>query len=300
MSTPGFTVVVVLHNSERHLRRLLDSIEHHLSTALPEIVVVDSGSSDHAAELAEARGARVLRTANIGFGAANNAGVAMASHAVCALLNPDIALLDSGLHRLVELARTRQALFVPRLRDDHGAVERSAHPVPGRLGGLLPAVIHPRALPRAARLRVDPWRATRPRTVGWAIAACVVARTSLLRALGPFDPDAFLFYEDMDLCLRARAAGAPTELRPEVELLHTGRHSTDPAFGGEPLELLAARRREVIRSALGPRASLLDDLSQATTFATRAIARRAIGRDARREFAQLRAVIRPDRGAARQ
>ena len=47
----GFTAVIVLHDSERELRVLLDSVAVHLAEP-PQIVVVDSGSSDGGAELA--------------------------------------------------------------------------------------------------------------------------------------------------------------------------------------------------------------------------------------------------------
>lgn len=53
-------------------------------------------------------------------------------------------------------------------------------------------------------------RSNRPRRVGWAIGCCIVARTETLRRLGPFDDETFLFAEDMDLGLRARAAGIET------------------------------------------------------------------------------------------
>jgi GT2 family glycosyltransferase len=152
--------------------------------------------------------------------------------------------------------------------------------------------MHPLALPAPLRERAEPHRADAPRTVGWAIAAAVIARTSTLRDLGPFDPVDFLFYEDLDLCLRARARGVPTELHPEIRLLHAGGHATGPAFGGEPHELLAARRRAVVGARLGPRALALDDAAQALTFATRAAARRALRRDAGREVDQLRALLR--------
>src|SRR5205085_172986 len=80
----------------------------------------------------------------------------------------------------------------------------------------------------------EPYRAERPRSVGWAIAACVAARSDVLRRLGPFDPAQFLFFEDMDLCLRARAAGIPTVLDPSVGVRHLGGHATRPAYAGEP------------------------------------------------------------------
>ena len=56
-------------------------------------------------------------------------------------------------------------------------------------------------------------------------------------------------------------------------MVHTGGHSTAPAYGGEPHALLARRRREVVTARLGRRAAALDDLAQATTFATRAAGR---------------------------
>ncbi len=286
-----FTAVVVIHDSAADLARLLESIARHLDPA-PELVVVDSGSRDDGAALARAAGAEVVELAgNSGFGAANNAGVARAGSAVCVLLNPDVELHDDGLVQLAALAaRGPDALLVPRLLNPDGTVQRTAHSLPGRADALLPALLHPRALPRRAREHADPWRAESPRVVGWAIAACLAGRTATLHRLGPFDPATFLFYEDLDLCLRARAAGIPTVLRPEIALTHRGGHSTGPAYGGEPHELLARRRRTVVGGRLGTRALALDDAAQGITFATRALGRRIMRRDARRERAQLAAL----------
>jgi GT2 family glycosyltransferase len=286
----SFTAVVVLHDSERELAALLASIRTHVAPP-PQLVVVDSGSSDAGAQLAREHGAEVLvLDGNPGFGAANNAALERAVHDVTVLLNPDVVALDDGLHELAARARGRDALHVPRLLNADGSVQRSAHPLPGRASALLPALVHPRALPRPLREAADPWRAEHERDVGWAIAACVAARTDTLRALGPFDPRAFLFYEDLDLCLRARAAGVPTVLHPGIRLVHTGGHATRPAFGGEAHELEARRRREVVGATLGRRALALDDAAQALTFATRAAARTLLRRGASRERAQLHAL----------
>lgn len=285
-----FGGVVVIHNSERYLPGLFDSLERHVRPA-PELVVVDTGSQDRGAEIARARGATVIdRPDNPGFGTANNIGIASLHAEVCVLLNPDIELLDASLLRLVEHARRHRELLYPRLLNADGSVQRSAHPAPGTAGAVLPALIHPLALPRAVRLRADPWRAEQPRTVGWALAACLVARTDLLRELGPFDERIFLFYEDLDLGLRAAGAGIPVRLHPEVAIRHYGSHSTFPAYGGEPYELLAGLRRQVVGRQLGRRAVALDDMAQGLAFSTRALARVALRRDASREWAQLRAV----------
>ena len=270
----SFSVVVVLHDSAAELRVLLASIEAHLPVS-PQLIVVDSGSGDDGAAVARAAGADVVvLDGNPGFGAANNAGLARARHDVTVLLNPDCVLLDAGLARLATLAAGGDALLVPRLLNADGTLQRSAHPVPGTPMALLRAVLPTRALP-------EPHRAERPTEAGWAIAACVAARTSLLRDLGPFDPGAFLFYEDLDLCLRARAAGVPTVLHPELALRHTGGHSA-----GRAVALKARRRREVVGASLGARALAIDDAAQALTFLMRA----AVGRRRAENVEELRAL----------
>lgn len=287
---PAFSAVVVTHNSARELATLLDSIDRHLDPR-PQTIVVDAASTDGTLAAAEGRAEVVALGQNPGFGAASNEGAGHARGEVTVLLNPDVELLDDGLARLAEIARARRVLTVPRLLNADRSAQRSVHPLPGRVRELLPALVHPRALPGPLRLAADPWRSEQPRRVGWAVAACIAARTDLLLSLGPFDPGQFLFYEDMDLCLRAHDAGMATELHPEIAVVHTGGHSTAPAFGGEPHTLLARRRHDVVTARLGGRAAAIDDLAQITTFATRALGRRLLGRDSRRERAQLAAVL---------
>jgi N-acetylglucosaminyl-diphospho-decaprenol L-rhamnosyltransferase len=297
--TPALSIVVVAHDSEADLARLLASLARHVAAA-SQLLVVDTGSRDGSAARARAAGAELIKLeGNPGFGAANNAGVERAEAPVTALLNPDIALEHADLERLVARAARCRALFVPRLVGADGAVQKTAHPPPGRLEALGFALLGP-ALPPPLRLRAEPWRSARARPVGWAIAAALVARTDILRALGPFDPAAFLFYEDLDLCLRAAARGIPTVLDPGVVLRHRGGHSTGPAYEGEPYALLARRRREVVGARLGARALARDDLAQGVTFATRAAARRLVGRPATRPLAQLAALRAVRRAGARR
>ena len=274
-----FTVVTVLHQSAPELPRLLRSIDAHLDPR-PQIVAVDSGSTDGGSDLVREAGAEVVvLEGNPGFGVATNAGVQRARHQVTALLNPDCELPDDSLAELATRAAAADALLVPRLLNPDGSPQRSAHPLPGRPAALLRAVLPGPVLPQ-------PHLAHRTRAVGWAIAACLVARTELLRRLGPFDPDTFLFYEDLDLCLRARQAGVPTMLHPGIRVRHLGGRSTARQFGGEPFDLQARRRREVVGSRLGPRALRYDDGAQALTFGLRA----AVGRERGRNMAALRAL----------
>jgi GT2 family glycosyltransferase len=285
----GFAIVTVIHNSERELSGLLESVARRLDPQ-PRVIVVDGGSSDGGGALARDWGAELVELGgNPGFGAANNAGLELVREPVTTLVNPDVELLDDGLALLAELAAAHEALEVPRLLNADGSIQDSAHPLPGTLEAFVPALIPRPLLPGALRRRYEPWRSHDARPVGWATGACLAARTELLRRLGPFDPDAFLFYEDMELCLRARDLGVPTILRPEIRLRHLGGTSTERALGSQALELDAQRRRAVV-ARRGRMAVAIDDASQAATFGVRAAARRLAGRGGELESARLRAL----------
>ena len=286
----SFSVVIVLHDSEPELELLLRSVATHLPER-PQLIVVDTGSRDGGVALATAHGAEVIALPdNPGFGAGCNAGIERVSEPVTAFVNPDVELLDDGLARLAGDAAAGGALLAPRLLNADGSVQDSAHPLPGRLGTLLPALLPRRLLP----VRFEPWRSERTREVGWAVAACILGRTDELRALGPFDPNAFLFYEDMELCLRARRAGMPTILRPDVAVRHLGGASIGRALAEErDLDLRARRRREVMAQE-GRLPLAVDDLSEGLTFAVRGAAKALVGRG-QIERRRLRALLRARR-----
>ena len=288
--TADYTIVTVIHDSESELPPLLDSVAR-LPEPRPRIIVVDSGSSDGGAALAAERGAEVISLdGNRGFGAGCNAGIERVTETVTAFVNPDVELFDDGLSRLASDAAAGGALLAPRLLNPNGSVQDSAHPLPGRIDALIPALFPRRLLP----VRYEPWRSDSPRPVGWAVAACIVGRTDELRALGPFDADAFLFYEDLELCLRARRAGMATILRPDVAVRHLGGASTGRALGADrDLELRARRRREVM-AAEGRAALALDDLSEGLTFGLRGAAKALVG-GGELERRKLRALLRARR-----
>jgi N-acetylglucosaminyl-diphospho-decaprenol L-rhamnosyltransferase len=272
--TRGYAAVIVLHESRDELAVLLDSLR---DIEAPRLYVVDTGADDGGAELASKHGARVLvRRDNPGFGAATNEALQSVDEDVAILLNPDVIAIDDSLPRLAQLAREHEGLHAPRLLNPDGSTQRSAHPLPGTLGAFLPAVLP--WLPRTIRVRAEPYRSEKPRTVGWAIAAALAARTQTLRRF-PFDPRIHLFAEDMDVCLRAREQGVRTIYHPQLRLVHTGRHSV----ADEPYAALARNRHAVMKH----RGQRMDDAAQLLTFATRA----AIKHPNDKERAQLSALL---------
>ena len=301
--THDFTIVVVTHNSAPDLKRLLASIANHLQPR-PPVIVVDAASQDDSAAVASTYRCEVIELhRNVGFGAACNLGVERASTEATVLLNPDCELSDSSIVQLVAFAVRNQCIAAPRLLNSDGSVQDSAHCIPASLWSVIGAVAPRRLLPHPLRSRVEPHRSHAARPVGWVIAACVAAPTRVLRKLGPFEARDFLFYEDLDLCLRARKLGVETWLVPEVRITHAGGTSVKRAMGDRSAFLKAARRREVVRRRLGAHALVADDVCELATYSLRLIGRTVLRLPADRDRRNLLAhwaAIRAPRAAGRK
>ena len=290
--------MTVLHDSEAELAVLLRSIERWLPAAA--VVIVDSGSTDDGVAVARRwrqGAATVLELGeNVGFGRAVNAGMALVEAPVTALLNPDVELPDASLSAAArEALRPPARLIAPLVVRPGGDREDNAQREPGSPALLAHALLPGAALPGPIAAAIEPWRSSRPRRAGWAVGSCLVARTETLRRLGPFDERAFMYAEDLDMGLRAADAGIGTWFWPAARVVHGGAHASRRAFGGEPFDLLARRRREVVLERRGgPRASA-DAVLQVLTFGDRLVLKRLAGQATGRERRQLEAVLRARR-----
>jgi N-acetylglucosaminyl-diphospho-decaprenol L-rhamnosyltransferase len=73
-------------------------------------------------------------------------------------------------------------------------------------------------------------RATKPVDVEWATAACLMIRRRAFDQIGGFDERYFLYFEDVDLCVRLRAAGFRVRYDPTVRLHHDYRAASRAGF----------------------------------------------------------------------
>jgi GT2 family glycosyltransferase len=263
----------------------------------PELLVVDNASTDRVGEaLARWRGPSrfIALTENVGFGAASNVGVAEAEGEVTVLLNPDTELLDDGLDRLAATAAELRALVGPRLLNTDGSVQPSASGPPVGawpwVGALLPGTIQPDAV----RAHTEPYRLERRLRVSWLTGACVAAPTALLRELGPFDTALHMFSEDVDLGLRAAAAGASSWFDPDsCRIVHHGQASSTLAYGSRDgyRPTAALNRRAAVRRAYGPRREWLAWRAMRLNLRLRLAAKTLLGRATERDRAAVRAAV---------
>jgi N-acetylglucosaminyl-diphospho-decaprenol L-rhamnosyltransferase len=292
-------LVTVTRNSAAELGALLGSAERHLPGV--RVVVVDCASSDETLAVAgrHPSAVTVALPENVGFGRGCNRGLAEVGEPVTVLVNPDVELLDDSLLALaVEASRTDrpERLLAPLVLSADGSRQDTVHPRPGSAADLARAVLSPTITPGRLGVSLAPWRARRSRPVGWAVGCALAARTDTLRRLGPFDELIFLFSEDLDLGLRAWQQGIETWFWPQARVIHHRAHSTRREFGGEPFELQARARHDVVAMRLGAARAHLDDAAQAATFVSRIAVKRALRRPADREARQLAALARVRRG----
>ena len=137
MNQPETTISVVIpaYNMERFLPQCLASVRAQ-TLAPQEVFVVDDGSTDGTARVAEELGATVLRRPNGGIGAARNTGVQYATGEWIALLDADDSWAPQKLARQVA-AIEPDTVFVytgARYFDDRGTrtVQEAVDPLTAR------------------------------------------------------------------------------------------------------------------------------------------------------------------------
>ena len=213
-----------------------------LRDVVDDVVIVDNPSSPEETtrirELCAANGWDLVELPwNEGFGAGVNAGVARAGGLGCTrvlALNPDASIDPGSIRALLDASRADpEALVGPRIVRSDGTAWFAG------------AVLDPeRGTTR--RAREDELGGDRT----WQTGACFLATIAMWEAVGGFDDDYFLYWEDIDLSWRWREAGGALVLLAEATAVHDA-GGTQSGTGKSPLyvyfncrnRLLFARKR---------------------------------------------------------
>ena len=193
------SVVIPAHNAGDALPSLLRSLEAQtLCRDAFEVVVVDNASTDTTAAVAASGGARVVSEPRPSRARARNAGVGAALADRIAFVDAECEADPGWLEALLRCLDRSPVVAGPvRLR--------------------LPAA--PNALERFDVL----WRFHQREHVerdGWAASANLAVTRAAFDAVGGFDPSYRQIGEDVDLCLRAAAAGYPIAFCADAWISH--------------------------------------------------------------------------------
>jgi len=203
------SVILVNHNGEAHLRRCLQSLENQGPEL--EILFVDNASTDGSVAVVKEDFSNIRlieHSENVGFAAANNSAAKVAAGDALLLLNID-AWLEEGALDLLAKALDRDprvAMAVPRLRYPDGGLQFGWSPARGVVGEALQQLRN-RFEDRSWAHGWLAWMAGRVAGRNWYTAACVLVRTAAFRDVGGFDERFFMYFEDVDLCIRLENAG---------------------------------------------------------------------------------------------
>jgi len=258
------------------LSQCLRSIPNDVAGGTVEVIVVDNGSVDGSVDVITPLHPRVVllrNDSNLGYAPACNQGADSARGAFLLFLNNDAVLEHGALEALVAAAAREPSVGVlqPVILSGDGIGLDSAGSFFTNTGFLW----HAESIPSQA----DP-----PVQMFAAKGAVMLVCRDVFEEVKGFDANFFAYFEDSDLCWRARMAGWGVALVPAARARHLGGATTTRFFHAHEIDYLSFRNRMVaILTNSSPRtlfrligAHLAASCATATVFACKGKVRSAI------------------------
>ncbi|WP_074736676.1 glycosyltransferase family 2 protein [Ruegeria halocynthiae] len=244
MSGPKLLTVILNYKTPDMTLRSINAARQAMAGIAGEIIVVDNDSKDGSFEAISTHiqkqgwdrdnHVRVIQSGhNGGFGAGNNVGIRAglsdgSRPDYVYILNSDAFPSPNAIDLLLtHLESTPEAGFAGSYiygEDDDPHLTSFRFPT---IAGEFEAAIKFGPVTRLFKNRIVPIpipSETRP--VDWLAGASLMMRQSVLDEIGLFDERFFLYFEETDLCRRARKAGYRTDYVRPSEVMHIGSVST--------------------------------------------------------------------------
>ncbi|NIY76043.1 glycosyltransferase family 2 protein [Thalassospira sp. HF15] len=279
------TVITITHNGGLVIGGLLQS----LPADLP-LIVVDNASKDDTLDIvAKLRpDATVIRNSEgLGYGAAASQGLEAVETEFALLANPDSLMTADAVNALVSAADqyTDAAMFGPLHKDGNGNIEPSHDVELWKRGDFGKLAYH--CVPEG------------PLCVEFLSGAVNLVRMDVMKQIGFYDPEIYLYYEDDDMCTRLRRAGHGLILVADSVVTHLNGGSVRPnrAYYWEKFWNIAWSRIYFERKYKGRLAGSCLGIKYATRFAGKALLygltfkRKKGWRDLARSAGSLAAVL---------
>lgn len=222
MNPPLLSVIIVNYRSADLIGRLLESLgDTGLSREEYEIIISNNDPDEQVAvdSLAARHKLKALHHAeNLGFGAGSNRAAAVAQGKYLLFCNPDTEFLSGDIREAIRFFERNSGIIGFRLVDADGRPERWSV---GTDVSLWEIARNNLGLPPGKRL----WESRRTIEAGRVSGAAFMMSKDLFDHLDGFDEDFFLYFEDADLCHRARQAGHAVLYHPTIAFNHQCGHS---------------------------------------------------------------------------
>ncbi len=220
-------IVIVSTNEAKWLRPCLSTVFAQAGDATLDVVVVDNESTDGTRELVERDfpAARVVASANHGFGHANNRGAVTCDARYVLFLNPDTEIVSGTFGELVAMMDARPAVGlagVKQLTGD-GELWPTIRYFPGPVRAACEALCSARwpvKPPWSTELERDLSVYDSERACDWTSGSFMLCRREALLTGGLMDERFFIYSEEPDLSLRMKRAGWETRHLPAMTIIH--------------------------------------------------------------------------------
>jgi N-acetylglucosaminyl-diphospho-decaprenol L-rhamnosyltransferase len=239
MSAYDVAVIIVTYNSEDEIAACLDAVYSERRDVSMQVIVVDNASSDATVEIVSERypGVKLLLPGgNLGFSKGVNYGARHSDADFVLLLNPDTVVRRHAIDVIVGFARAnpRYGLYGGRTLKTDGSLEPlSCLGLPTLCSMLMFATGLSSLAPGSPLLNPESlggWKRDTVREVGVITGCFLLVRTAIWQKLGGLDESYFMYGEDVDFAIRARALGYRPVICPDAELVHKlGTSSESPA-----------------------------------------------------------------------
>jgi len=225
------SIIVVSYNTQALLRKTLEHVYRSTGFTSFEVIVVDNASHDGSPEMVEREFPQVQlirNPGNLGFAAGNNPGIRVAQGEYILLLNSDAFVFDNTLRDTVAYMDDNPSTGImgPQLICEDGSPQPSAQqfPTPWRKIKVLSGweSRHSTYETYHDYFKEQEGRSPVARSVDWVPGTYFVIRREALNDIGLLDERFFMYYEEVDYCLRAKAKKWKVDFNPQISVIHLG------------------------------------------------------------------------------
>ncbi|MDJ0834954.1 MAG: glycosyltransferase family 2 protein [Acidobacteriota bacterium] len=225
-----FTFAVVNWNTRDLLDACLASIYAVKGDYEIQVLVADNASSDGSAEMVRAKypDVELVETGgNLGFAGGHKPLFQRGKGRYHVLVNSDVRLLPGCLEKLDARMQADDRIGIAgcRIVDEDGRVQPSCRRFPNLWRQLLDASGLNRLFPRSPfinALKMGGFDHLSSREVDQVMGSLFLIRREVIQAIGILDTAFFMYYEEVDYCLRCRRAGYKVFYEAEARVFHKG------------------------------------------------------------------------------